>query len=524
MRLVASFLGNYELRCKASVYMARPPQTLAEVEAEATAADPVLYRKVKALEKLLEQAAAAGEAPSGGQATDDGRQVTAAASEELAFWDSIRKSTRAKDFQGYLGKYPDGRFAALSRRLVEQLAALAQEREDQQAWESVKDSTRIEDLQSYLGKYPEGRFSVLAGERIQQLAALARQREEQLAAVAKEREESRAWESVKGSTRIEDFEGFLGEYPEGRFAVLARTLIRQFAALARQREESRAWESIKGSTRIEAFQAYLGRYPGGRFAAAAEERQKELSRLTPIPDIDFGRYYALVIGNDDYEFLGDLETAQADARAVAEVLGDRYGFTFKLLLDATRTDILKALGGLRRQLTENDNLLIYYAGHGIIDEAAARGYWLPVDAEEDFKANWISNADITDALKASDAWHVLVVADSCYSGTLVRAPGPPVQAGGDRKALLERLTLKRSRTVLTSGGLEPVADSGGSGHSVFAKAFLDVLAENKAVLEAQRLFGAVRKKVVVNADQTPQYADVRRAGHDGGDFLFVRAR
>jgi len=30
--------------------------------------------------------------------------------------------------------------------------------------------------------------------------------------------------------------------------------------------------------------------------------------------------------------------------------------------------------------------------------------------------------------------------------------------------------------------------------------------------------------VLLNAQQTPQYSDVRQAGHDGGDFLFVRRR
>jgi hypothetical protein len=35
-------------------------------------------------------------------------------------------------------------------------------------------------------------------------------------------------------------------------------------------------------------------------------------------------------------------------------------------------------------------------------------------------------------------------------------------------------------------------------------------------------FEQVRQNVVLNADQTPEYSDIRRAGHEGGDFLFVR--
>ena len=202
-----------------------------------------------------------------------------------------------------------------------------------------------------------------------------------------------------------------------------------------------------------------------------------------------------------------------------------YGFSAKTLIDASRYDILKELSRLRVSLSEQDNLLIYYAGHGYVDEASGRGYWLPVDAEEDNFANWISTNDVTDVLNGMNALHVLVVADSCFSGTLTR--GTRLRAAGwenDRRALIRRLATKRSRKVLSSGGIEPVLDSGGGEHSVFTKALLDVLQENTDVMEGNRLFLELRERVVLNADQTPEYADIREAGHEGGDFIFVRRR
>ncbi len=145
-----------------------------------------------------------------------------------------------------------------------------------------------------------------------------------------------------------------------------------------------------------------------------------------------------------------------------------------------------------------------------------------MDAETDIIANWIGNTTISDMIKAVPAKHVMIVADSCYSGTLVRAAAVNLKTGGDRGAFVRRMAEKRSRTALVSGGLEPVADAGGGKHSVFAKAFLDALYANQEVLEGQGLFSQVRRKVIVNADQTPEYSDIRGAGHDGGDFLFVR--
>ena len=243
--------------------------------------------------------------------------------------------------------------------------------------------------------------------------------------------------------------------------------------------------------------------------------------LRPPGNLDFGRYHALIIGNQSYRHFKALATPLEDARALAAMLDQDYGFAdVRLVLDATRTDMLNAFDDALRKLGPADNLLIYYAGHGVLDRGSERGYWLPVDAETDRRANWLSNADITDTLKSTRAKHVMVVADSCYSGSLVRSVNIVPTSDAD----LRRLTRAKARTVMTSGGLEPVADSGGGRHSVFAKAFLDGLRANDGVIDGAKLFAGLRRKVLLNADQTPQYADIRLAGHDGGDFLFVRKR
>ncbi|MFK7897953.1 MAG: caspase family protein [Myxococcota bacterium] len=244
---------------------------------------------------------------------------------------------------------------------------------------------------------------------------------------------------------------------------------------------------------------------------------------------DFGRYHALVIGNEEYTDLPKLKTAKADADAVAQLLKDRYGFQVTLVRDATRYDILSALNGMRAGLNENDNLLIYYAGHGELDKVNMRGQWLPVDAERDSTANWISNVAITDILNSMNARHVMVVSDSCYSGALTRSSLASLDAGlsdEKRAAWLAALASKRSRTALTSGGLSPVMDAGGDGHSVFARAFIDVLGANANVLEGQRLFQEVSARVTLAAqsyqfEQLPQYAPIKFAGHEAGDFFLV---
>ncbi|MCA9510389.1 MAG: caspase family protein, partial [Myxococcales bacterium] len=247
------------------------------------------------------------------------------------------------------------------------------------------------------------------------------------------------------------------------------------------------------------------------------------------PALDFGTYHALVIGNEAYRHLPRLQTAGEDARAIARVLADRYGFEVELALDASRYEILSKLNALRARLTERDNLVVYYAGHGELDRANMRGHWLPIDAEPDSSANWISNVAITDVLNAMAAKHVLVIADSCYSGSLTRSSLARLEAGSTPQARLawQRAMLgKRSRTALTSGGLQPVLDAGGGAHSIFARALLDVLERNEEVLEGQAIHQELAARVVwaaedVRFEQTPQYAPIRFAGHEAGEFFFV---
>ena len=244
-----------------------------------------------------------------------------------------------------------------------------------------------------------------------------------------------------------------------------------------------------------------------------------------ISQINFGNYHALVIGIDHYKWLPQLRNADNDAKGVAELLKDKYHFNVVSLMDATRSDIISALDDIRMNLTAEDNLLIYYAGHGFLDNAADEGYWLPLDAKEDSTLNWISNGTITAAIKAMEAKHVIIVADSCYSGKLIRSIRSPFSRGVSvrkKRSYYETIAAKRSRTVMCSGGLEPVEDGDIlSRHSVFASAFMDVLTNNNGVMDGTQLFSKLRRPVVLNADQTPEYSDIRKAGHDGGDFLFV---
>jgi uncharacterized caspase-like protein len=257
-------------------------------------------------------------------------------------------------------------------------------------------------------------------------------------------------------------------------------------------------------------------------AVAANPAAEPQADAVAIDPAQLGRYHALVIGINAYRHLDRLDSAVKDARAIAELLRSDYRMKVQLLTDSTRADIVEVLDDYRGRLGAEDNLLIYYAGHGWLDNEADKGFWLPIDAHPDKRTNWVSNDTVRDALRALKAKHVLVVADSCFSGTLTRS-GNGARAGRGRD-YVQRMARLKARQVLTSGSLEPVADSGRSGHSPFAAALIDSLRGNTGILDATSLFAELRRPVALNSEQVPQFADIRLAGHEGGDFLFVRRR
>lgn len=233
-----------------------------------------------------------------------------------------------------------------------------------------------------------------------------------------------------------------------------------------------------------------------------------------------GRYVALVIANAKYDNWDSLTTPRSDADLVGTTLQEKFGFEVSYLFDASRRDTLKAIYDAANSVEFNDHLLIYYAGHGVRDDVTDTAYWIPSDAPRDLRFDWISADEILTGLKAVPSRHLLLVADSCYSGKLLRGAAPTERDPG--AAVVERLFSKKARVAITSGGDEPVADGSSNGkNSVFAKSFIEALEAVSKPLPASTIFNEILNSVAMEASQTPEYAHMRELGHDGGDFIFV---
>ena len=100
--------------------------------------------------------------------------------------------------------------------------------------------------------------------------------------------------------------------------------------------------------------------------------------------------------------------------------------------------------------------------------------------------------------------------------------------GAQETTIAELKASSRSTWSPPAGAAEyMLAVLAGGGHSAFAQAFLGVLPSNVGVLPGQELFGHLRLRVGSVADrvqmrQVPEYAPTKFAGHESGDFVFVR--
>lgn len=243
----------------------------------------------------------------------------------------------------------------------------------------------------------------------------------------------------------------------------------------------------------------------------------------------FGNYHALIIANNNYLYMDKLLTPKNDAKQLHQVLSNKFGFKVDTIENADRYTLLTALNHARKNLTENDNLLIYYAGHGAYDKKNNRGHWLPVDAEPNSTANWISTVEITDIVNSMAAKHILLVADACYSGALTRATNIDLDAGKSpeaQAAWVNKMAQLNSRHVLMSGDIKPVLDDGGNGHSVFANAFIQVLRHSEGIIDGSQIFQEVKSKVEIrahqlNIEQSPKFAKLLDSENELGQFLLV---
>jgi len=254
----------------------------------------------------------------------------------------------------------------------------------------------------------------------------------------------------------------------------------------------------------------------------AKEREIPINPIHSINEhISNGKTYLLSIGIDKYPGVTPLDNAVKDAEAVAKCLIERYQVDADNCNqlydeDATGAAIFKAFEYYLNTLTEQDNLIFYFSGHGSYFQPTQMGYWLPVDAVSGERNTYLSNSEVIGLIRSSRARHIFGIVDSCFSASLFTQRADQVSA--------PRLYHIPSRWLLTAGRLEPVSDGSLGQHSPFAQSLLQQLRYSDGEeLWVSELCQRVLRGVLSNSDQqTPRGQSLQNAGDQGGEFILLK--
>ena len=243
---------------------------------------------------------------------------------------------------------------------------------------------------------------------------------------------------------------------------------------------------------------------------------------------NYGKYYALVIGNGEYRNLDNLVTPVSDVQKIGNLLKNQYGFSVQTLTNGDDASVLTAVNALNETLKEDDNLLIYYSGYGNRKQNGEfeSGYWLPVNADAPPNDTyWVPTEQVSGHLARLKAKRILVVADSSFSGLL--ADNPAFLLVSSRDSLLSEAYIQlrfpnKSRLLLASGQDSPLVSRQTANSSVFTGAFIAALQSNHGVITAPALFLNMLD-YLDEGDQAvePEFKAIKRAGDEVGDFFFV---
>ena len=231
-----------------------------------------------------------------------------------------------------------------------------------------------------------------------------------------------------------------------------------------------------------------------------------------------GKHYALIIGINEYDdpVITDLDKPVRDAELFYSAITSKYSFdpqNVRLLRDATMAQIVEALDYFADLVQPRDNFLIFYAGHGVWDEKAEIGFWLPSDANKDSKLAWFRNSTLRDYLKEIKSKHTLLISDACFAGSIFKTRGTLM----DASHAINKLYDLPSRKAMTSGIFTEVPDE-----SAFLKFLVKRLIENnEKYLTSGQLFSSFEIAVSNNSNSVPKFGVIQDVGDEGGDFIFI---
>ncbi|NIK72653.1 tetratricopeptide (TPR) repeat protein [Thermonema lapsum] len=240
------------------------------------------------------------------------------------------------------------------------------------------------------------------------------------------------------------------------------------------------------------------------------------------------RYYALLFATNQYEHWNDLVNPVPDAQAIAHTLRTLYGFEIDLVINPSKEQVLlKIKEYLLKEYQAEDELFIFFAGHGQYDELFGEGYLVTADSrtDDETKSSYLSYSSLRTYINNIPCRHILLMMDVCFGGTFDPAIAKTVQQRGiselnaeEREAFIKEKLSVMTRKYITSGGKEYVSDGTPGKHSPFVRRFLEALRSmggDDRILTIAELMTYL--EVIKPQPRLGEFGD----NEPGSDFLFI---
>ncbi len=239
-----------------------------------------------------------------------------------------------------------------------------------------------------------------------------------------------------------------------------------------------------------------------------------------------GTTYALLVATNVYDFFTDLVNPVLDARTISTELSENYGVVSELVVNPTLEETAaKIREYASRSYGEQDNLLVFFAGHGVYDEVFREGYVISRDSRQNDrgKTSYLSHSNLRTMINNVRCPHIFLVMDVCFGGTFdphlaSTHRGSGMYADISTGEYVRRKMQYTTRLYLTSGGKEYVPDGRPGFHSPFARRFIESLRHyggEDGVLTTAEILQFVEK-----TDPQPRFGEFGD-NEPGSDFILV---
>lgn len=272
-------------------------------------------------------------------------------------------------------------------------------------------------------------------------------------------------------------------------------------------------EKRQMAAQLESMKQMLAKLQQENAAAAQAKSAANAAPVEPPKSqqpVTFANRKALVIGNDKYTDVSPLNNAAADADTMAKSL-EQVGYKVFKYHNLTEKKFKQAVRDFRQQLNGGDEVLFFYAGHGV--QLGAANYLLPVDikgeGEDQVKDDAILLQKVLDELEEKKTKFALAVIDACRDNPF-KGKGRALGGRG-----LAPTTAATGQMIMFSAGsgqqaLDRLGDGDKEKNGLFTRVFAKEML--KPGVSVDRVLRTVRNEVVrlaksVGHEQTPALYD-----------------